>query len=88
MLTMSCTLESMHGACAPSPPLGGEGRGEGVSPRVATSRFAETPPHPDLLSRRSGLPDLRIITAEVGQARLRIGGEGAHALCSPRMCSW
>src|SRR5262249_38116751 len=40
---------SAHGACAPSPPLGGEGRGEGGSPRVDTPEFAEGPPHPDLL---------------------------------------
>jgi len=38
-----------HGACTPSPPSGGEGWGEGASPRVATSEFVETPPHPDLL---------------------------------------
>ena len=38
-----------HGICAPSPPSGEEDRGEGVSPRVATSEFAEAPPHPDLL---------------------------------------
>src|SRR5215469_1487428 len=35
--------------------------------------------------RRSGLPDLRTIDAEVGQARLRIGGEGARAPCSPHV---
>src|SRR5262249_24609449 len=55
-------------------------RGE-VSPRVIDSRFVDAPPHPDLLPRRSGLPDLRIIDAEVGQARLRVGGEGAQAPC-------
>src|SRR5580700_8377952 len=42
------TGSNKHGACAPSPPSGGEGRGEGDSPRVVMSEFVEAPP-PDLL---------------------------------------
>jgi hypothetical protein len=42
----------------------------GVRGASANSTLAEAP-HPDLLPRRSGLPDLRIIDTEVGQARLR-----------------
>ena len=42
-----------HGAAAPSPPSGGEGRDEGVSPRVADSRLWSTP-HPDPLARKGG----------------------------------
>ena len=48
-----CACALPHDARAPSPPSGGEGRGkgrgEGVSPQTVTHRFAETPPHPDLL---------------------------------------
>ena len=32
----------------------GEGRGEGVYPRVADSEFVEAPPHPDLLPLNDG----------------------------------
>ena len=46
---MELLLRIGHDARAPSPPSGGEGWGEGVSPRVASSRFVEAPPHPDLL---------------------------------------
>jgi len=34
------TIKNLLGACAPAPPSGAEGRGEGVSPRVKASRFA------------------------------------------------
>jgi N-acetylmuramic acid 6-phosphate etherase len=35
-----------HGACAPSPPSGGEGRDEGAPPQTVSSRLADRPPHP------------------------------------------
>ncbi len=38
-----------QGACAPSPPSGGEGRDEGAPPQSVTPRLAERPPHPDPL---------------------------------------
>src|SRR6185312_8997201 len=40
--------------CAPSPPSGGEGRGEGASPRVETFEFAGPPLTPTLSPRRAG----------------------------------
>ena len=43
---------AQHCACTPSPPSGGQGRDEGVHPRVVDSRFAEAPPHPDPLPAR------------------------------------
>src|SRR5215470_2647643 len=48
-VTMRRSVGHEHCARAPSPPLGGEGWGEGVYPRVEASRFVESPPHPDLL---------------------------------------
>src|SRR6266571_2689136 len=45
--------------CAPSPPLGGEGRGEGAPPRVVSGVFALlslSAPHPDPLSRSRKYP--------------------------------
>jgi very-short-patch-repair endonuclease len=65
---------------APSPPLGGEGWGEGGAPQAQTcqAQTRGTPPS----SRpspppKSGLPDfgsLRVI--EIGHSRFRLGGEG------------
>jgi HlyD family secretion protein len=47
-----------HGACAPSPPSGGEGggegQGEGAYPRVVTSEFAGPPLTSTLSPRRAG----------------------------------
>ncbi len=43
-----------HTARAPSPPLGGEGRGEGGSPRVVTPEFAEAPLTPTLSPQERG----------------------------------
>jgi penicillin-binding protein 1C len=41
--------EVEHSVGAPSPPSGGEDRGEGASPRAVDSHFVEAPPHPGLL---------------------------------------
>src|SRR5215472_11745137 len=46
-----------HGACAPSPPSGGEGRGEGAPPRVTSGVVALlklSAPHPDPLPASAG----------------------------------
>src|SRR5947209_3136567 len=48
--------------------------GEGA---LCDSIEAPSAPHPVPLPRRSGLPDLRMIDAEIGQARFR-WGEGAQ----------
>src|SRR5712664_2392476 len=60
---------------APSP-LVGEG-GEGGSREGKFSRLRSASPPPPLTPphRKSGLPDLRIIDAKPGQARVSWGGE-------------
>jgi hypothetical protein len=52
--------------------------GEG---RFRESERVEAPLTPTLSPRKSGLPDLRIINAELGQARVRMRGEGEEAHC-------
>src|SRR3982074_3951338 len=51
--------------------------GEGAYPRVSACGTSPPPRPPP--RRKSGLPDLRIIDAELGQARVRMRGEGAEA---------
>jgi biotin carboxylase/CelD/BcsL family acetyltransferase involved in cellulose biosynthesis len=58
-----------QGGCAPSPPSGGEGRGEGAPRQNVSQRLAERPPHPAPRSSR-------------GQALLPLKGEKeARAWC-------
>jgi hypothetical protein len=80
------SLMTWHGADAPSPPSGEEGRGEGISPRVITNEMLRDDSAPltaTLAPRKSGLADWRINSAELGQARVRMQGEGALAPCEP-----
>jgi len=67
-----CTLEPS----SPSPPLGGEGRGEGAPPRVVAN---------DVLRSESAPLTPTLSPQERGEGEERRGGEGAQALCAVRL---
>ena len=63
-----------HGASAPSPPSGGEGRGEGATPRVENSENLEPPVTPTLSPQEQGAGALaapRVPQAPAPQSLLR-----------------
>ena len=70
-------VERLAPSAVCSPPPCGVGVGVGVV-RFGNMVPNRTTPLPNPPPRRSGLPDLRIIDAEVGQARLRRGRERRH----------